>query len=410
MKKTLSTVLIGSMLLMPIPVLATDDDNNLHSLSFEKIEEEMEARSPLILDAGDKVADASSDLSKAEDGLKTAIDLLNAQKTTFTTTITALTAKTTDPSLSDSDKELYTSMIGLYQYLLGDLQMNLTNTEKQLDSIDDQQGDLWKSWLQVEQGKNQAIWGAQQLYLSYFNLEKTRDNIQTNLTLLQKKLTALQLKESLGLATHIETLGTESQIKELSLTLDSLKEGLEALEGQMNVMLGQDFDTELKFSEPSSVSRSKLSAMDYEEDLDEALDQSYSVRLQEESDQREDAERNFTLAFHKAYQNVQDKEKAVELERYKLSNEQLKYDQAVLMNSLGLTSNLDFEGLRSLYLTQVNKVKTAEQDVLQAYTAYDWMKKGLTVSTGASASGASSSSSSASSSQASGAAPSGMGF
>ena len=407
MKKTISTMLIGTMLLMPIPVFATDDDNNLHYLKFDKIEEEMEARSPLILNAGDKLADASSDLSDGEDGLKTVLASLNDQKTTFTTTITALTAKVVDPLTSASDKELYTSMLGIYQYMLVDLQMNIANMEKQLESIDDQQGDLWKSWLQVEQGKNQAVWGAQQIYLSYFNLEKTRDNLQTNLTLLQKKLTALQLKESLGLATHIETIGTESQIKELSLTLDSLKEGLKALEGQMNVMLGQDFDTELTFSEPSSVSQSKLSAMDYEEDLDAALDQSYNVRLQEESDQREDAERNFTLAFHNAYQSVQDKKKALELERYKLSNEQLKYDQAVLMNSLGLTSNLDFEGLRSLYLTQVNKVKTAQQDVLQAYTAYDWMKKGLTVSTGASASGASASSSST---QSSGAATSGMGF
>lgn len=30
MKKTLSTVLIGSMLLMPLSILATDDDNVLH--------------------------------------------------------------------------------------------------------------------------------------------------------------------------------------------------------------------------------------------------------------------------------------------------------------------------------------------------------------------------------------------
>lgn len=376
MKKKLSTILIGTMLMMPIPVFATEDDNDLHSLRFDKIEEEMEQRSPLILNAGDKVADASSKLSDAEDGLEQALLPLQSMIDSYKAKLVIVAAPSGNPDLAE-----------IYGYIIANLEGNKLSLQKQLESLDDQQGDLWKSWLQVEQGKNQATWGAQQIYLSYFNLGKTRDNLQTNLTLLQKKLTVLQLKESLGLATHIETIGTEAQIKELTLSLNTLNEGLESMLGQMNVMLGQDFDTELTFSEPSSVSQSKLRDMDYEEDLDAALDQSYTVRLQEESDDREDAERNFTLAFHKAYQNVQDKKNALELEQYKLSNEQLKYDQNVLMNSVGLISTLDFEGLRSLYTTQVNKVKTAEQDVLQAYTAYDWMKKGLTISTGASASG-----------------------
>lgn len=374
MKKKLSTILIGTMLLMPIPVFATEDDNDLHSLRFDKIEEEMEARSSIILNAEDKVADASSKLRDAEDGLESAIVPLQSMIDFYEGKLLEVPAGNPD-------------VVEIYGYIITNLKGNKLSLQNQLESLDDQQGDLWKSWLQVEQGKNQAIWGAQQIYLSYFNLGKTRDNLQTNLTLLQKKLTVLQLKESLGLATHIETIGTEAQIKELNLSLNTLNEGLESMLGQMNVMLGQEFDTELAFSEPSSVSQSKLRDMDYEEDLDVALDQSYTVRLQEEFDEHEDAERNFTLAFHKAYQNVQDKKNALELEQYKLSNEQLKYDQNVLTNSVGLISTLDFEGLRSLYTTQVNKVKTAEQDVLQAYTAYDWMKKGLTVSTGASASG-----------------------
>lgn len=388
MKKKLSTILIGTMLMMPIPVFATEDDNNLHSLRFDKIEEEMEERSPLILNAGDKLGDASSDLRDAEDGLESAIgpinSMIDAYKSKLATVASLIAVAPGDPNYY---KDPNANLAEIYGYIIANLEGNKQSLQKQLESLDDQQGDLWKSWLQVEQGRNQAIWGAQQIYLSYFNLAKTRDNLQTNLTLLQKKLTVLQLKESLGLATHVETIGTETQIKELTLTLNTLYEGLEVMRGQMNVMLGQDFDTELTFSEPSSVSQSKLRDMDYEEDLEDALNQSYTVRLQEESDEREDAERNFTLAFHKAYQSVQDKMKALELEQYKLSNEQIKYDQNVLMNSLGLISNLDLEGLRSLYTTQANKVKTAEQDVLQAYTAYDWTKKGLTVSTGASASG-----------------------
>lgn len=412
MKKSLSTLLIGTMLWMPVPVLATEEDDVIHSLSFNKIEEKMKERSPLILNANDSIWEASSDLSKAEDGLEEALNLLNTQKTTFMNEIATLSDKIANPATSESDKAVYNSLLGVYQYLLGDLTMNIQTTENQIENIDEQQGDMWKSYLKVEQGEKQAIYGAQQIFLGYFNLAKTRDDLQNNLTLLQQKLKVLQLKESLGLVTHLEGVGVENQIKELSMTIDTLNQGLEAMIGQLNVMLGQDFDTELSLSEPSVVSQKDLRTMDYEEDLEDALDESYTVRLEEDSDKREDAERNFTLAFHQAYQNVQDKKKALELEQTKLNYEQIKFDQSTLMNSLGLLSNLDYEGARALYNAQVNKVKTAQLDLLQAYTAYDWMKKGLTVSTGASA-GASAGASGASASSAassSGAASSGMGF
>lgn len=397
MKKTLSMMLIGTMLLMPTPVFATEDDNDLHSLRFDKIEEEMEARSPLIINSVDKVADASSDINSLISQLKTAKESMETNPYKPLGYISGMTLKEVplptvpQPTVGEDFK---TNDQGMINYLNDQLNYislynyvsQVSSLQTQIESLEDKRGDMWKSWLQVEQGKEQAIWGAQQLYLAYNGIAQTKDNLQTNVTLLQKKLTAQQLKESLGLAIHTDVTATELQIKELNMTLDKLNQSMDDLKGQLNVMLGQDFDTELTLSEPSSVSQSKLRAMDYEEDLDDALIQSYNVRLKEDSDEIKDAERSFTLAFHQAYQNVQDKKKALELEQLKLNNEQLKYDQNVLMNSLGLISSLDFEGLRSLYLTQVNKVKTAQQDVLQAYTSYDWMKKGLTVSNGASAS------------------------
>jgi len=456
MKKTISTMLIGSMLLMPIPVFATDDDNNLHSLRFDKIEEEMKVRNPTIEIQRENLWDGTDGLGDQEKFMKAAVDNLKnkydalvnelknngtyikviddpIEKKTFIFEATnpapfatilpnyagvvvigaepgSPAIPTDDVSKTDVENTINAfknyrdymnyNLLRLYSFQLSSLQGTLGSVEKQNDN-------MWKSYLQIDMAEDQIAWGAQQLYLTYYGLTQTKDNLQTNVTSLQKKLTAQQLKESLGLAIHTDVTATELQIKELNMTIDKLNQSMNDLKGQLNVMLGQDFDTELTLSEPSSVSQSKLRDMNYEEDLDDALVQSYNVRLKDDSDEIEDAERSFTLAFHQAYQNVQDKKKALELEQLKLNNEQLKYDQNILMNSLGLVSPLDFEGLRSLYLTQVNKVKTAQQDVLQAYTAYDWMKKGLTVSTGASTASASSSSTSA---QTSGDASSGMGF
>jgi hypothetical protein len=419
MKKTLSTVLIGSMLLMPTPVFATDDDDYIHSLSFNKIEEEIKARNQALESSREDLDDGSDELS---DRLKKAKDSKTILVTQVTDLINAyplakvpyhegmVIFEIEEPEIVSTvnfDQDTLIKMNNQITYLsISSLLNQILSLNAQISSLEDTKGDTWKSWLQIEQGEKKAVWGAQQLYLTYYNLVGTRDNLQSNLTLLQKKLTAQQLRETLGLATRSNSTEVELQIKELKMNLEKLNQSLEDIIGQFNVMLSQDYDTELSLSEPAAVSQSQLNDMDYEEDLEDALVQSYDVQLEEDSDDQEDAERSFTLAFHQAYQNVQDKKDALELERLKLENEQIKYDQNVLMNSLGLISNLDFEGLRSVYLTQVNKVKTAEQDLLQAYTAYNWMKEGLTVSTGAGASSASTTAGSSSSS----AAPSGMGF
>lgn len=423
MKKTLSTLLVGSMLLFPVPALATDSTNSIHSLSFNNLEQEMKDHSPLILNMGDSAATASSDLNDGINNLKLARDglvsvvtpMLSGLGKTYVSGMTAnditmpsapllTTINTIDPtpaSVSGSDYNNLANNINLNNnkmigyttsqaiYTQATILLNQINDlDAQITSLNDKQGDMWKSWLQVEQGKDQAIWGAQQAYLAFYGLYEQRDNLTTNINLLQKKLSVLQLKESLGMATHTDVVTVESQIKDLNMTLDQLNKGLDGMKSQLNVMLGQDFDTALQLQDPTTISQSQLNAMDYDQDLEDALIQSFNVRLlnDENIDKQDDAKRNFTLAFHNAYQDVQDKKKSLDLEQYKLTNEKTKYDQAVLMNSLGLLANLDFEGARSLYNTQVNKVSTAQQDLLKAYTAYDWMKKGLTISAAASGS------------------------
>lgn len=399
MKKTLSALLVGSMLMFPLPALAADDTDTIHSLTFDTLDEEMTAHSPLILNMGDSVSENYSDLDENIKKLKDAKDKLSNSEYKPQGYVTGMTMEDvikkaplpmislpTPTDTQKSDQDLLNYINSEINYInLTNFVTQVTSLQTQIDNLEKSRDNMWKSWLQVEQGKDQTIRGAQQIYLSYYSLYEQKDNLSANLSLLQKQLSSLQLKESLGMATHLQVIEVESQIKDLNMALDQLNKGLDSIKGQLNVFLGQDFDTSLQLKEPSNLSQSKINAMDYEEDLEDALVQSYTVRLEDDSDKREDAERNFTLAFHNAYQDVQDKKKALDLERYKLANAKTKYDQAVLMNSLGLLSNLDVEGARSQYTPQVNNVDTAEQDLLQAYTAYDWMKQGLTISSTASA-------------------------
>lgn len=414
-KKVIATVLAGSLLMMPVSVFADDDDDYLHTLRFDRIKIEMEARSPLISSLWEQVNDGADKIDEGIDGLKLMKAGLEAQAPTgYVKGIKKEEIPLpTLPTLSDdaaqqfsNDQKLLQYSAEVFQYqIMYNFVSQIEQLDTQIESLEKSNDDLWKSYIQVEEGKNQTIRGVQQMFLGYFTAEQGRDELKANLDLLLSKLKIAKLQESLGMATSISTLEAEAQINELTFTLDSLNKSLESLRGNINVMLGQDFDTELSLVEPSNVTRSMMRDMDYEEDLEDAINKSYDVLLEEDSDDIKNAKRSFTLSFHQIYQNVLDKRKALELAQEKLSLEQKKYDQNSLMFSLGLMSSLDFDGLRSVYKTQVNAVENAERELLQAYTDYDWMKKGLTVSPSSSGSSTFAASSGAGSTQSSG-----MGF
>lgn len=392
MKKILSVFLIGSIVLLPIPAYATD--NGIHTLKFDDIKQKMKTYSPLLWSIADPVSQATYDLSSGLDALKAAKAAMSLHPalgytsgmTLLTIPIPAVAPPTSGDPNYDTDMLAYVndqlSYLNLYNYV-----NQLTSIQTQIDSLQKSSDNMWNSWLQVEQGQDQAIWGAQQAFLGYLTLSEQKVDLTNSLNTLQDQQKAQQLRESLGMSTHINTLKLEDQLTDMNSTLDKLNRGMASIEGQLNVMLGQDYDTSLTIEEPTEVTQSMIDAIDYDSDLSDALINSYNVRLQvDDSYKTDDARRNFTLAFYNAYHDVLDKNTTINLEQNKLKNSQSQYDQALLMNSLGLLSKLDFEGARLSYFNQVSKVESVKQDLLKAYTAYNWMKEGLTITSSSSAS------------------------
>lgn len=405
-KKVIATMLVSSMLLLPFPVFADDEDNYLHTLRFDKIKTEMESRSPVISamwekvsDGADKIDDGLDKIKPYRDGLVSTVSSIifaytDGQKT-YNKGMTILDLTPPTPLSEDaSTEEMINYLNAQSAYLtISSLLSQILTLDSQVESLEKSNDDLWKSYIQAEQGKNQTIRGAQQLFLGYFTAEQGRDELKRNIDLLEDQIKVNQLQESLGMVTSVSTLEAEAKLKELRHTLDTLNKSIENMKGSINIMLGQDYDTELTLVEPSEVTRSMIRDLDYDEDLEDALIQSYDVSLAEDSDDIQQAKKDFTFSFYKVHQSLLDKQKALQLAEEKLTLEQMKYDYNYLKHSLGLMSRLEFDGLRSVYTSQVDAVETAQRELLQAYTDYEWMKKGLTVSVGGS--GASSASSGA---------------
>lgn len=388
MRKLLSALLVSSLLLIPAPALAADTIPNVTTLDFDKIEQELTEHNPSIDYINEGVADGSSDLSVG-------IDKLEDAKSELVTNMNNLTVlkdgdgKVTMPSFSSppttNELLMYVNYITYQNYAA-----QIASFDSQINALKGQQDDFWKSTLQAEMQKKQIVMGAQQLYLTYNTLSRQKDDLLLNRSVLENKLRISNIKYTLGLIAKSEITTAELDLKNISQGIKNLDEALDSLKGELNLMFGQAYDTALEIKAVPDPDQTKLNAMDYKDDLEDALVQSYNVRLQDEDDKRDDEKRKFTKAFHQVYQAVKDKEEALELERAKLDNEKDTFNRLSLMYNLGMISKFNWDSAFVPYNSQVQKVKNAEQDLFKAYNDYDWMKKGLTVSSSSDAAASSS--------------------
>ena len=275
------------------------------------------------------------------------------------------------------------NLINLYETQINSL-------EAQLKSIHSQQDNSWKSLLQVAQGNDQIVWSVQQLFLTTANLEQQLNALQSQRALLQRQLDAAKLQVQLGLSTNVEQKSVASKLRDLDFSIKSLAENEDNLKGNLNVLLGQEYDTALKLGEISAPDDADIKNMDFDKDLQTAIDQSYAVRLAgDDAADSDNQKRTVKSAFAQAYKNVLNKQEALAIERAKLSDEREKLDQAELQYNLGLISTLAFEAAKLPYETQAAKVHTAEGEMLKAYTQYRWLLEGVNVTGNSATAGAS---------------------
>ena len=458
--KKISVLLMLALLLWPSQAFAAETvkDNNFTVINFIDIENQILARNPTVL-VNQHLVDSTSygyaslsntvsDISYAISGLDTAITNFQASEKYLTYGPFAPTAPPLSPPSSPrpnvggsfpnlpdntatlpNDNALLVNentllggvktntneLIGLYESSIKSLQANKDSMQKQLQQLQSQQvslaGTVDQVKLQTEMVNKQLVWTAQSMFTSYNKISLQQNDLANNLAVLQKQLTVATLQQSLGLILQTDVTGLQIKINDLQSASDNLTTQLEMVKGELNLMLGQNYDASLLIQATPSVSDSQVMAVNYDKDVNGALALSYIVRLETkardtkknlsdwansyfsyydyqkakadldgEQAKLDDETRKFRSAFHKSYEDVLTKQKTLNLERVKLQLEFVKLNQLILKHDLGMVSDLEFVGGQATYQSEVIKVTNLESDLELSYTKYQWMLKGLTLS------------------------------
>lgn len=313
---------------------------------------------------------------------------------------------------------LYTTQIGtlesvkiLYDANIESLRQNRDSMKKQLKEFDKlpiKEMELEKAILQIDMGNQSIIWGGQNLYLAYNSLKSKRDELGQNLQLLDNQINIMTLQEELGMITLLDLDGIKNQRQEIIFAIDSLQDQMDNLMGELNLILGEDFDRPLELEDSFKIDKNFIPKMNYKKDKQLAKNNSYSIKLKNydykiqydnmlwenkngSSDELRTAKRNadnaklaldqegknVELIFSKAYQEIQSKVVELKNENNNLEYEQKKQYISQLKYELGMISKMEFEDAKSKYDSQNSKVKTIEQDLFQKSLQYKALLKGI---------------------------------
>lgn len=417
MKKTLTVIVASLLLVMPMPVYAIDtqDENNaiisrINEITFEKLQDETLERNPTVKTLNNGVLSLinSFDLNQLnliknmnESGLLQQVGNLKTLRQTAQTDLNALPLG--DPGIAIKEAEItnYDSQIASLN-----AQLEVISNLKSSNDINKSQT-VQKLALTSEMMKDIQVWSAQNYYLAFNNLLITQEDLQSSRALVQNSLNITRVRRDLGMATSLDVKAAESQSKDLDRNAKVLNDNLSSFRGALNLLFGQEYNTALEIKSIPELDEGKISSMNYDADLQMALNNSLTLMLAQnargtkktafdkaadkgvnainlakadldtEDIKVDDAKKKLEQAFDKAFNAVKDGQKDLQREKDRISDEQKQYEILTLKLNLGMISQVEYDAGTATYHGQLNKLKTAHHVLFKAYLAYDWMIKGL---------------------------------
>ena len=414
-------VLLASLMLMPVyPVYASESTVNesttsdstaskkvvlqdVYRLNYADIEKVIMERNPTVktnmdlINSADNgylaLDDAKSDLSGSAGDLRKMIKILREQQSA--------------DGITAEEKATIEVKIKGYQAQMASLGNSI---ETLANTVEDTAQSIEKVKLNVEMVNQQIYSGTENLFFLNDTLANQKQGLENNISYLNKKNEAITLQKTLGMISDLEVSNFDQQIKDLNYQLEMLKQQQNTVRGQVNLLIGQDFNHPLELNTNLSVDEAKVKALDYQKGYTTTLIKSYTLQLQrmeieakqlalEHSEEMDgidtygykkaqadldaettklaDVNKKLKQEFDLAYNDIQVKLDATKLEESRLANLKTKLNNAQLSHQVGLISSLDLTAATVEYDSQVLKVESVQEDLMKAYTVYQWLLKGV---------------------------------
>lgn len=307
----------------------------------------------------------------------------------------------------DATNPVIAAQLKVAQLNLGMCQASITALENVIDSLDDAQEDAQEELddtyasteKQLENAANQIVVGAQTAYMGVITISEGIETLDRNLAALDRSIQVVEKQVEIGMASELTLENLEQTRRTAAAQRETLVLQQTTTENQLSLLCGNTADTTVHPTTLPTVTDQQLAAMDYEKDLEQALENSYSIwsardEMRQASNDYEDdvtstvdayeaaklnleyAEESVTSLFRQLYLDVQDKKRLLDEAQAAYENELRNFEVDELQYERGMISKIDYLTAQDDLAAQEDAVRTAEHDLFSSYNTYDWAKRG----------------------------------
>lgn len=322
------------------------------------------------------------------------IDILNAQIQELEQAMQGL-----DPE-SDLYKT-YAVQKSLLEAQVEELEGSLSSSMAQGEMALLQLGDAaYQVRRQADNIEGQLAQTAQTLLITIQNLKYNRGQLERQLASLDRTIDVAEVQLSIGTISQYQMDLYRNQRDNLARTIDTLQTQCESLGSSIALLCGYDADTVVMPSTLAPVYDSQLREMSYEDDLELAKQNSFSIwqkrselrqaqnaydedisgtdyAVQSAKDALAAEQQAVESSFGTIFQGVADSRAALDAARTAEQQAELDFRTSQVQYSRGMISELAYRQAQDTLENAKDAVEIAQLNLTSAYNQYEWAKQGV---------------------------------
>lgn len=319
--------------------------------------------------------------------------------TTYIKELKALDGDSSDPTIA-AQIEMAESLLKVAQNGVAQINGIISGLDDAQEAAEDELDDTYTSTeKQLENTANGIVVGAQTAYAGIITIREGIETLDRSLAALDRNIAVVEKQVEIGMASQLTLENLEQTRRTAAAQRETLVKQQTATENQLSLLCGNTANTTVKPTTLPTVTDRQLADMNYEKDLEAALDNSYTIwsardEMRKASNDYEDnvtstvdayeaaklnleyAEESVTNLFRQLYLDVQDKKRLLDEAQAAYDMEKKNFDVDALRYERGMISKNDYLTAQDDLAAQEDAVRTAEHDLFTAYNTYDWAKRG----------------------------------
>lgn len=271
----------------------------------------------------------------------------------------------------------------------------IVTSEMQIDnwrkSADEAVDDYMTYYYNYASAEAMLASNAQQMMIACYVNQIQMELNQKNLDLLNETIQSVRTQQSLGLATEVDVLSAEENVRNANKAILDAQNTIENNQEKLFVTLGWKHDDRPEIGELPEPDLERVAAMNLAADKEQAVENSYTMKINKRklenaksSDTKETLEKTIRedtqsigASVTSSYQNVLAAKASMELKQAQAELQEKTMQTVERQYQLGMVGKLDYLNTKYAYDSAVIQAQTAKYSLLQAIQSYDWVLNGL---------------------------------